>query len=304
MESLEQLRGRVETAERLHSIVKTMQVLAAAGIRRYEGAAASLADYDRTVRLGLQALLRSVPTMGPRSGSGMEVDAEWMVGEKGAVLGVAFGTDQGLCGQLNERVTERTMDLIGRMPAPTTLVASGERLASLLEDRGLEPAERLGTPGSLDGVVDAVSQILPIIARHRQGFHTIAVYLIFPYRTSPATYAVRLRRVLPLDRRWINVLRARPWPSRCVPSWPGDRQATLAALIREYLFVSLFRAQVDTLASEHTSRLSSMQAADRNIEERLETWQGQYRGRRQAAITNELMDVISGFESLVERNDS
>jgi F-type H+-transporting ATPase subunit gamma len=72
----------------------------------------------------------------------------------------------------------------------------------------------------------------------------------------------------------------------------------LRALIREYLFVSLFRACAESLASENASRLAAMERADRNIDELLENLNGTFHSLRQSGIDAELFDVISGFEAL------
>ena len=72
----------------------------------------------------------------------------------------------------------------------------------------------------------------------------------------------------------------------------------LRALLREYLFVSLFRACAESLASENASRLAAMQRADKNIDELLENLNGKFHRLRQAGIDEELFDVISGFEAL------
>ena len=74
---------------------------------------------------------------------------------------------------------------------------------------------------------------------------------------------------------------------------------TLRALIREYLFVSLFRTCAESLASENASRLAAMQRADKNIDELLENLDGTFHRLRQNGIDEELFDVISGFEALV-----
>jgi F-type H+-transporting ATPase subunit gamma len=74
--------------------------------------------------------------------------------------------------------------------------------------------------------------------------------------------------------------------------------ATLLALIREYLFISLFRACAESLASENASRLAAMQRADKNIDELLEDLNGTFHRLRQSGIDEELFDVISGFEAL------
>ncbi len=73
---------------------------------------------------------------------------------------------------------------------------------------------------------------------------------------------------------------------------------TLRALIREYLFVSLFRASAESLASENASRLAAMERADKNIEDLLESLNGDFHRLRQSGFDEELFDVISGYEAL------
>ncbi|MBF0234639.1 MAG: F0F1 ATP synthase subunit gamma, partial [Desulfamplus sp.] len=74
--------------------------------------------------------------------------------------------------------------------------------------------------------------------------------------------------------------------------------STLRAFIHEYIFVSLFRACAESLASENASRLAAMQRADKNIDELLEELNGSFHRLRQSGIDEELFDVISGFEAL------
>jgi F-type H+-transporting ATPase subunit gamma len=78
----------------------------------------------------------------------------------------------------------------------------------------------------------------------------------------------------------------------------SDGVTTLRALVREYLFISLFRACAESLASEKASRWAAMERANRNIAELLENLQGYFHRLRQSGIDEELFDVISGFEAL------
>jgi F-type H+-transporting ATPase subunit gamma len=80
-----------------------------------------------------------------------------------------------------------------------------------------------------------------------------------------------------------------------------DETDLLRALIREYLFVSLYRAFAESLASENASQLRSMQVAKRNIEDRLRASPAESRQLRQETITSELLDSIAAFEALRER---
>ena len=72
----------------------------------------------------------------------------------------------------------------------------------------------------------------------------------------------------------------------------------MRALIREYLFVSIFRACAESLASENASRLAAMQRADKNIGELREDLNRTFHRMRQSGIDEELFDVVSGFEAL------
>jgi F-type H+-transporting ATPase subunit gamma len=70
------------------------------------------------------------------------------------------------------------------------------------------------------------------------------------------------------------------------------------SLISEYLFVALFRAFATTMAAENAARLASMQRAEKNIEETMDELKLKYHSMRQNTISEELFDVISGFEAL------
>jgi F-type H+-transporting ATPase subunit gamma len=76
-----------------------------------------------------------------------------------------------------------------------------------------------------------------------------------------------------------------------------DREQLFAALVREYLFVRLFRACAESQAAEHASRLSAMQSASRNLDDRQVELVAEFRRRRQELITAELLDVVAGYEA-------
>jgi F0F1-type ATP synthase gamma subunit len=115
---------------------------------------------------------------------------------------------------------------------------------------------------------------------------------------SGALYEPVSQRLLPLDAPWAQGLAKIPWPTKPLPEVMGGGTTTLRALVREYLFISLFRACAESLASENASRLAAMQRADKNIDDLLETLHGTFHRLRQSGIDEELFDVISGFEAL------
>jgi F-type H+-transporting ATPase subunit gamma len=104
--------------------------------------------------------------------------------------------------------------------------------------------------------------------------------------------------LLPLDAPWQKGLAKVPWPTKLLPEVMCRGDATLRALIREYLFISIFRACAESLASENASRLAAMERADKNIDDLLESLHTTFHRIRQAGIDEELFDVIAGFEAL------
>jgi F-type H+-transporting ATPase subunit gamma len=88
------------------------------------------------------------------------------------------------------------------------------------------------------------------------------------------------------------------WPTGNLPEIMDGSSMALWALIHEYIFVSLFRACAESLASENASHLAAIQRADKNIDELLEDLNGKFHRLRQSRIDEELFDVISGFETL------
>ena len=270
-----------------------MKAVAASSIGQYEKSVLALADYYRTVELGLRVCLREsgpAPLMAQRKG-------HTVAGATGAVV---FGSDQGLVGQFNDVVADYAVETLAALPAKPEVWAVGERVHARLADAGLPPIGLFTVPNSVKAITPLVGQILvESETRHGQGEAT-ELHLFYNRHTSGAAYAPVGQRLLPLDEQWRRKLVEVPWPTGNLPEVIGGGigTGTLRALIREYLFVSLFRACAESLASENASRLAAMQRADKNIDELLEDLNGTFHRLRQSGIDEELFDVISGFEAL------
>ena len=154
-------------------------------------------------------------------------------------------------------------------------------------------------PISVKAIAPLVGRILVEIETHDSQAEGIELHLFHNRPTSDTGYAPVSQRLLPLDENWRRELADLPWPTKNLPEIMGDSVTTLRALIREHLFVSLFQACAESLASENASRLAAMQRADKNIDELLEDLNGTFHRLRQSGIDEELFDVIAGFEELV-----
>jgi F-type H+-transporting ATPase subunit gamma len=167
-----------------------------------------------------------------------------------------------------------------------------------LADAGVNVAGLYSVPNSVSAITPLVGQILVTSEAHRSHGQAAELHLFYNRPTSGAGYGPVHQRLLPLDEQWRRKLAGQPWPTKTRPEVMGGGTAALRALIREYLFVSLFRACAESLASENASRLAAMQRADKNIDELLEHQRGNFQRVRQSGIDEELFDVVAGFEAL------
>jgi F-type H+-transporting ATPase subunit gamma len=300
MKSLEALTAEIESINDLQSVVKTMKALAMVSIRQYETAVAALSDYNRTVEMGLQILLRhryfsEQPLMLPQ---------DFTNHKKTGTLGVIiFGSDHGLCGQFNEQIASYALEQINQQPEkPENIIvaAVGDRLIPYLEAAKQPVSAQFNLPNSVTVITPMVQSILLMIESWQ--FSSFDQIILFYNKSlSSASYRPQSVQLLPMNRQWLQRLEKQAWHGEGLPNFTMNWDDLFSSLVRQYLFVSLYRAFAESLKSENASRLSSMQAAQKNIEERLTELNSQHRHQRQSSITSELLDIVSGFEALNSR---
>jgi F-type H+-transporting ATPase subunit gamma len=290
-DSTASLRRKISSAGDLQSVVRTMKALAASSIGQYEKSVRALGDYYRTVELGLGACFReSKPT-------GLIVERKKQT-DAGVIGAVVFGSDQGLVGQFNDVVADYAVKTLAALPGKPEVWAVGERVHARLADAGVPLIGLFAVPNSVRAITPLVGQIqIESEARRAKGEYA-RLYIFHNRPKSGALYEPVSQRLLPLDAPWQQGLANVRWPTGNLPEVMGSGTGTLRALIREYLFISLFRACAESLASENASRLAAMERADKNIDELLEHLHGTFHQLRQSGIDEELFDVISGFEAL------
>lgn len=292
MTTLETLARRIATVDELRAVVRTMKGMAAANLRRDEMAAASLRRYRHTIERGWQVLLRLHPDALP---AGQPVDG-------GFVL-VVFGSDHGLCGPVNRHVVAHavaTLEQHDHGAMPPIVAAVGTRLHHEFEIAHRRPNEIFGMPSSPEGATPRVEELLVRLEEwRRRGIGR--VILVYPRRTrGPAAYEPVDVQLLPLDAGWLRRLSEWSWPTKVIPTAFVPRRELLTALTRETLVAELHAALLETMASISASRLAAMQGAQQRIDTRAEELQRRYHHLRQSIITEELLDVFSGFAALTE----
>jgi F-type H+-transporting ATPase subunit gamma len=288
-ETLGGLRKKIAGADKLKGVVRAMKGMAAASIGQYEAAVIALAAYEAAINQGLGAAFREAQG-GMSSGS----DPARTPAKDPAVGAVVFGSDQGLVGQFNEVLSRYVAAKLDELPGPKVLFTVGQRIEGGLASAGLTPTQTFSMPTS----VHAITRLVGDIQIASEGERAEGKYTqLFVFHNRPeehSRYGPVCQRLLPLDSQWRHDLSKIAWPNKCIPETVGGIDVTLKGLVREYLFISLYKACAESLASENAARLAAMQRAEKNIDEMTTDLHQTFNRLRQSSIDEELFDVIAG----------
>ncbi|WHF52904.1 F0F1 ATP synthase subunit gamma [Chryseobacterium gotjawalense] len=294
MDTLENLRNKIQGAKDLKSVTRAMKALAGSKIVQYETAVRSLDDYYQTIALGIIAYFEAEHIKGivdPNEHQPKSVET---------VCAIVFGSDQGLVAQFNDEMASFVSASLKEVPGKKEFWVVGDRVQLLLSDQGFNTSKLYPVPSDINAVTPLVTEILKQ-SRENQQKQEISTFFIFHNQPkSDSGYTPVMQRFLPLDSTWKNTLQQIQWPTKLHPQIAGASEPTLVALINGYLFATLFKACVESLASENASRLDAMQRAEKNIADLLDDLHKKYHCLRQSSIDEELFDVVSGFEALIE----
>ena len=271
-----------------------MKSLAAVNIRQFERAVESLEQYKTVVDMGWTVLLRYGQPMPLKT-------------ESETAVCMIIGSDQGMCGQFNEVLwpfAEEQVKTLKNQGLDITYWGMGEKINNVLQDTGVKEGELFPAPGSLNAINGRVQEVIQRIESWRATKNLEHVYMCHNMVSDQGGYSQVFQKVLPLDKTWAEAYISQEWPNRCLPMMGLPREALFKHLFSQYLFVSFYRAFAQSMASENAARLMAMQAAEKNILELEEDLQALFREQRQAGITSELLDIISGFEALSEEDVS
>lgn len=291
MAGLERVKRRIKNATELQTVVKTMKAIASANILQYEESMRSINQYDKTIELGLQIAL----------GDNKKIMESRIEDERKGLGAVIFGSEQGLCGKFNEVVVRYAMDRMAEIGfEERRTLAVGERAFARLEEAGETVEAHFSFSGDFLGIEEVMSKVLAKIDQWRLESDTDQIVLFYnrPITENGGIFTPQLAYLYPIDPKWLARLAKRRWQSHSLPTYSMDADKLFSSLVREHLFFSLYRAFMESLASENSSRLYSMQAAERNIDEHLNDLLSNYQKQRQEAISSELLDILTGYEAL------
>ncbi|MBD3321385.1 MAG: hypothetical protein GF350_09855 [Chitinivibrionales bacterium] len=291
MAELNRLKRTIAGTEQMGSVVGTMKALAAVNIHHYEKAAAAVERYSACIYAALHGLFRfySSDLPGVRS-----------VHREKPVL-IICGAEQSMAGPFDEQLlnfVDKHIQKIAIAHDSPDIFVFGERMAGSLKTGGFRVVKSGDYPASLRNVSDSVYDIIASLDELRENRSVSRIEIFFNRPVSAGSHEPGYATLFPVDRSLVRSLAGRARDSRAAPLCAGNFNDVYRAILRNLIFTGIVRAFIDTLAAENAARLAAMQAAEKNITDRLSELRMVYNRERQSSITAELLDIVAGVEAL------
>ncbi len=293
MPSLKTLRNRIASVKATQKITKAMQLVAASKLRRAQAAAEAARPYAAR----MAAVLANVAA----GSAGSTGAPRLLVGtgkDQSHLLVVATG-DRGLSGAFNSSIARLARDHARR------LMADGKEVKFLCVGRkGYDALRRVFPRQIVDvielrsvkeiGFTNALDIAKRVLALFEEGQFDVATLFYAEFK-SVISQIPTARQIIPAE-----VASTAPATAGggAIYEYEPDEESILAELLPRNLSIQIFRALLENVASEQGAKMSAMDSATRNAGDMIDRYTLQYNRSRQAQITKELIEIISGAEAL------
>ncbi|MCK5825540.1 MAG: ATP synthase F1 subunit gamma [Desulfuromusa sp.] len=288
MPSLKDIKKRIGSVKNTEQITKAMKMVAAAKLRRAQEAAVAARPYAEKLHEVVSHLAQSE-----------EIDDQPLLKRRGAerALVVLMTADRGLCGGFNANVSKEAERFIRQNEEGFTdidLMIIGRKGRDFLKNRIGDKITKVHENITTDATYKTAQLIGQEIVDAYCEEKYDAVYVIYNAFQSAIVQIVTVERILPIQPKETEEVN----DANIDYIYEPNQGLVLSQLLPKMVEVQLFRALLESGASEQGARMSSMDSASRNAAEMIDKLTLQYNRARQAAITKELMEIISGAESI------
>jgi len=287
MPSLKVIRKRISSVKSTQQITKAMKMVAAAKLRRAQDAATQARPYAGKLSEQLAAVAARV--------GGSVAHPLLAVREEEKVVDLILVTsDRGLCGGYNANLIRKCEAFIAEKPdAEVRLTIIGGKGTSYFKNHSLRIFEEHTNLQKGPGRPLAV-QLGQRVSRDYATGASDAVYVVYNQFQSAISQVPTLEKILPV----VESSTAQDAANLVDYIYEPDPVSLLGRLLAQYVNTLIYRAFLEAIASEHAARMTAMDSATSNASDMMERLTLAMNRARQAAITTELMEIVSGAESL------
>ncbi len=286
--NLKVIRKRIASVKNTQKITRAMKLVAAARLRRAQENITRMRPYA-------QQTLKLLSSLAARVNPEDELHPLLARREEKNILIVVLTSDRGLAGSFNASVSKAAhrfyLEQTGK-GANVTVGALGRKGRDYLRRRNVPIAQSFSNIYE-ELKYEKASDIGDVIVSQYAGQQLDAAYLIYNEFKSAITQKVVVEKLLPIEPMKVE-LEENPVDYIYEPS----QAAILSTLLPLYVNVEVYRALLESVASEHGARMTAMENATKNAKDMIQRLTLQANRARQAAITTELMEIIGGAEAL------
>ena len=282
MPSTIDIRRRIRSVKNTQQITKAMKMVAAAKLRRAQERIFSARPYAGGLREVLQSVVSRVdpekhPLLAPRED------------EKNVLVVVVTG-DKGLAGAFNANVIKAASNLVReRNWENVQLLPIGRKANDFFKRRSI-PLRRQGPPVMQALSLDTAKEIADSIVTGYLNGELDAVYVVFNEFRSIISQIVRVEKLLPIEREE----KKEGEPEEIEYLFEPSPEQILSELLPKHIEFQLYRILLESAAAEQGARMTAMEAATKNASEMIDALTLNYNRIRQAAITKEIIEIVSG----------
>ena len=294
MANLKEIKRKIGSVKNTQKTTNAMKLVSSAKLKRTE----ELAKRSRVYAAKLTELLNEIAQKMQQSNADGIDNVYFKDVQNPKVVDIVFITaDKGLCGGFNSQTIKRTRALIEEYQAKDVKVrlrAVGRKGIDFFKFNGVElNNEIIGLSAAPD--FKQAAEFISEVAESYVNGDTDKIILVHNGYVNMITQEVREDQVLPVDT---SKLELNTVSTSELEVEPDDDDTLLDALVKRYVEYTMYYSLIDSLAAEHSARMQAMDAATKNAKEMVKELNVKYNKARQESITTELIEIISGMESM------
>ncbi|RXJ89638.1 F0F1 ATP synthase subunit gamma [Arcobacter sp. CECT 8983] len=294
MANLKEIKLKIGSVKNTQKTTKAMKLVSSAKLTRTR----QLSEQSRSYAKKINEVLSEIANRVSKVQDGGNHNKAFIPNENPKTVDIVFVTaDKGLCGGFNMATIKKVNALAADYKSKGVNVryrAAGRKGVDFFSFQGIELSQKVTDLSSAPDYDRAADFIKDVVEDFQKG-ETDKVILVYNGFLNMLTQEIRVRELLPIS---LDDVETTENETSMLEIEPDDDEEVLEELTNKYIDFNMYYSLIDSLAAEHSARMQAMEAATNNAKDRVNSLTVEYNKARQAAITTELIEIISGVESL------
>ena len=293
MANLKEIKIKIGSVKNTEKTTKAMKLVSSAKLTRTR----QLSEQSRSYAIKINEVISDIAARVSKVQDEGNIGRAFIQNDNPKTVDIVFVTaDKGLCGGFNMATIKTVSKMVSEYEAKGTKVrlrAAGRKGVDYFTFQGMVLEQKVSDLSSAPEYERAASFIRHAVEDFKNEI-TDKVIVVYNGFLNMLTQEIRVRELLPVSLEKVEITEA----TSMLNIEPDDDDEVLKELTDKYIDFNMYYALIDSLAAEHSARMQAMEAATKNAKEKANSLTVEYNKARQAAITTELIEIISGVESL------